>query len=205
MKTFRLLAASLFIAALSAVSAFAQTPQPAVTSAKIVYIDTSAFSDEKAGIGKVRTALTALSNEFKPVETDLQTMGTKFQNLQKEIQSLNEQAKNSKVPINQSTIQAKVDEYGKMERDFKFKQEDAKARYQSRYNALVGPIMQDIMKALQDFAKQKGYSMILDAAKLDEAGIILAVGNESADATKEFITFYNARPATTAATTTTPK
>ena len=68
----------------------------------------------------------------------------------------------------------------------------------------MGPIRAEIGKALQDFANQKGYALILDAAKLDGAGLILAFDAAKVDVTKEFITFFNARPATTA-TTTTPR
>lgn len=199
MKTLRLFAAALFVAAVFSVSAYAQAT---AATGKIVYINVAAFGEDKVGIAKYITAATALDNEFKPVNAELQTMGTRYQNLQKEIQTFQEQAKNSKVPINTATIQTKADEYGKLERDIKFKQEDAKARFQTRYGQLVGPVMQDIMRAMQDFAKQKGYSMILDAAKLDEAGIVLAVGNDSADVTKEFVAFYNTRPAGSAAAAT---
>jgi hypothetical protein len=54
------------------------------------------------------------------------------------------------------------------------------------------------------FAKQKGYSLILDSSKLYQAGIILAFDESKVDVTKEFITFFNARPAT-AATASIPK
>ena len=65
----------------------------------------------------------------------------------------------------------------------------------------MGPIRQEIGKALQDYAKQKGIALILDAAKLDGAGLILAFDPERVDVTRDFITFFNARPATTATTT----
>jgi Skp family chaperone for outer membrane proteins len=197
MKTFRLFAASLFVAALFAVSAFAQT-QPAAT-VKIGVINTLAFDDAKAGITKYTNAMNTLEGEFKPVNTELQTMVTKYQNMQEEIKKL--QSTNSAVPVNQSTIQAKIDEYGKLERDIKFKQEDAKARFESRRGVLLGPVLQDIGKAIQEFSKQKGYTMILDIAKLADADLVLAL-DEKADVTKDFITFYNARPAGTAAATT---
>jgi Skp family chaperone for outer membrane proteins len=199
MKTFRLFAAGLFIAAFFSISVFAQTAQPS-SSGKIVYINVVAFNADKGGITKYITAVNSLDSEFKTVNTELQTMGTRYQTLANEIKSIQERSRDpkNKVPIDERSAQTKIDEYGKLERDIKFKQEDAKARFQSRYSVVVGPIMQDIMKAMQDFAKQKGYSMILDAAKLDEAGIILAVGNDSADVTKDFITFYNSRPAGTA-------
>jgi hypothetical protein len=43
--------------------------------------------------------------------------------------------------------------------------------------------------------------MLLDAGKLEEAGILIGIGDEKIDVTKEFITFYNARPAGTATAT----
>lgn len=202
MNRFRLISAALFLTALFAVSAFAQAA-PA-TNPKIVYINVGAFDDAKgAGIGKYVTAMNTLDAEFKPSFTEIQNMGTRYTALGNEIKTLQDNAAKN-VPIDQKAAAAKVDQYQQMERDIKFKQEDVKAKYQSRYNVVVAPVMQDIMKSLQEFAKAKGYSMILDAAKLDEAGIILAVGNDSADVTKDFITFYNARPAT-AATTAAPK
>ena len=59
---------------------------------------------------------------------------------------------------------------------------------------------------MQDYANQKGYDLILDAAKLDSAGLILAFNPAKVDVTKDFITYFNARPAgaATAATPTKP-
>ena len=198
MKTFRLIAASFFVAALFAVSAFAQATQPGTAAApRIAVINTLAFDDSKGGITKYTNAMNTLENEFKPVNTELQTMVTRYQTLGTEIQNMQKNA-NPAVPMKPETVQAKVDEYGKMERDIKFKQEDAKARFESRRATVLGPVLQDIGKAIQEFSKQKGYALILDIAKLADADLILAL-DERADVTKDFITFYNARPAGTAA------
>jgi Skp family chaperone for outer membrane proteins len=199
MKTFRLFAVASVFAALFAVSAFAQT------QVKIGLINTLAFDDAKEGITKYVTAMNNLETEFKPDNTTLQTLGTRIQNLQKEIEVFQKQIQEGKVPVDQKTVNAKVEEYDKLVREFKFKEEDAKARFQRREQALMGPLQQDIGKAMQEFAKQKGYTIILDVAKLGNAGLILAIGDDKADITKEFIVFYNARPAATAAATTTPK
>ncbi|MDQ3088557.1 MAG: OmpH family outer membrane protein [Acidobacteriota bacterium] len=201
MKTFRSIAVSFVFAAIFAVSAFAQA-QPAATT-KIGIINTGAF-DDKAGITKYVNAANSLEAEFKPVDAELRTMATKIETLQKEIQSLQTQATaNPNVPIKPETVNAKVGDYEKMTREFKFKQEAAKADYERREAIVMGPIRQDIGKAMQEFAKQKGYSFIFDAANLDKAGLILAF-DEKFNITTEFITFYNARPAGTA-TTATPK
>ncbi|MCA1625067.1 MAG: OmpH family outer membrane protein [Acidobacteria bacterium] len=197
MKTFRLIAASLFFAALFSTSSFAQTGATAAGTGKIVIINTAAF-DDKAGISKYVSAMNTLETEFKPVDAELQKMNTDLQTLAKDIDAFRRQVADRKVPIDEKSANLKVEQAEKLQRDLKFKQEDAKARFERRQQALLSPVLQDIAKAMQDFAKSRGYSMILDAAKLDQAGIILAVGDDKADVTKEFITFYNARPATTA-------
>lgn len=201
MKTFRSIAAGFVFAAIFAVSAFAQA-QP--TATKIGIINTTAF-DDKAGITKYVAAANTLEKEFLPVDTELRTMATKIEALQKEIQTLQAQAQqaNPAVPINVQSVNAKVGDYEKLTREFKFKQEAAKADYERREAVVLGPIRQDIGKAMQEFAKQKGYSFIFDAANLDKAGLILAF-DEKYNVTAEFITFYNARPAGTA-TTSVPK
>jgi Skp family chaperone for outer membrane proteins len=198
MTKLRLFTAAFFLMAMFAVSAFAQT-SPAATG-KIVYINSEglAGTDEKGtgGITKLFTALTALNNEFKPRQTELQTMQTRFTALQTEIQNL--QKTPSSVPTASANLNAKQVELEKMSTEGKRKKEDLDRDIQTRYAVVVGPVMQDVMKSLQDFAKQKGYSMILDASKLAQADVILAIGNDNADVTKEFITYYNTKPAGTA-------
>ena len=63
---------------------------------------------------------------------------------------------------------------------------------------MIVPITQDISKAIEEFAKQQGYSAIFDVAKMAETGALLFL-TETAEATNQFIVFYNARPATAAA------
>jgi Skp family chaperone for outer membrane proteins len=202
MKRFSFIAASFIFAAITAVSAFGQAAQPAAPF-RMAVIDTGAF-DTKEGITRYSTAMNALEAEFKPLETEIQGLVTKYNTLGAEIKKLQDQAAAGTVPIDQKTAAAKVEEYQTLELTIKRKQEDAKARAARREPAVMGPIRQEIGKALQDYATQKGYAMILDAAKLDGAGLILAFDAAKVDVTKDFIAFFNARPATTA-TTTTPR
>ena len=197
-----MLAASFVFAAIFAISAFAQAPAQAAGTGKIGLINTYAFGDDKAGITKYKNALKTLETEFAPVNNELKTMGTKYTSLAEEIRKM--QSSNPAVPVDPKTVQAKVDEYQALETNIKRKQEDAKARYERRQSEVVGPIYADIVKAMNDFEKQKGYAVILDGAKLEEAGILMGF-DDKYDVTKDFITFYNARPAGTAATTATPK
>lgn len=204
MKTFRSIAAIFVFAAIFAVSAFAQTTQPTAATGKLGVVNTQAFDADKGGITKYVSAMNALQTELTPDINALQAMATKLQTLQTEIEGYKKQleAPTTGVPVDktkiQATAQAKYDEYDKLGREFKFKQEDYKAKAERREAAVMGPVRLDIGNALQDFAKKNGYMMILDASKLDGAGLLLAF-DEKYDITKDFITFYNARPATTAA------
>lgn len=205
MKRFSFIAASFIFAAITAVSAFGQgaTAQPAVPF-KMAVINTAAF-DATDGITRYATAMNALEAEFRPIQTEITTMANKLNTLGVEIKKLEDQAAAGTVPIDQKSAQAKVEEYQTLELAIKRKQEDAKARASRREPQVMGPIRVEIGKALQDYAKQKGLALILDAAKLDGAGLILAFDEARVDVTKDFITFFNARPATTATTAAPPR
>lgn len=202
MKTFRLIAVSFIFAAIFAVSAFAQAAQPA--SGRVGLVNTLAFGgDEKGtgGITKFKNALKSVDDEFKTVNDKLRTMGTKYQTLGQEIETMRKNA-NSNVPIDTKTVQTKVEEFQTLETQIKREQEDAKAKYERRYQQVIGPVYNDILRAMSDFAKQKGYALILDGAKLEQADILLGF-DEKYNVTDEFITFYNARPAGAATATAT--
>lgn len=206
MRTVRLTAISFVFAALFAVSAFAQGATTPATPAKVMFINTLAFED-KDGIKRYATTMTALENEFKPLMTELNTGRTRYATLQGEVKGLQDKLSapaNSAVPIKREDLEkqfiTKSDELTALETDMKRKAEDGNKRLERRRAEMLGPIMEDIGRAMQEFAKKNGYDVILDAAKLEQSGVLLAF-DAKADVTKEFITFYNARPASTAAVT----
>lgn len=192
MKTFRLITISMVFAAIFAVSAFAQ-----VGAGKIGVINTFEFDAEQGkpntGIAKYVAAQNRLDKEFEIDQKALQTMATRINSLKTEVETLSKAG--DKVPV--ANITAKAEEHDKLVRELKFKQEDAKARYESRRQVIMGPVLQDIGKAMQEYATKNGYAIILDAAKLDQAGLILAFDRKY-DVTAEFIKFYNTRPPGTA-------
>ena len=68
-----------------------------------------------------------------------------------------------------------------------------RAAYQKRMQEMLGPVYDDIGKALDVYAKAHGITLILDVTKIQ--GIVSAVG--SLDITKAFITEFNSKnPAT---------
>lgn len=203
MKRFSFIAVLFVLSMAFAASAFGQPAQPA--AGKIGLVNVNAFADEKAGITRFRNALASLDPEFKPLNDELKTMTTKYQTLAGEIQKL-QAPPPAGVPAanNQATLSAKVEEAQSLEIQIKRKQEDGKTKYERRYAQVVGPVFNDIVKGLNEFAKQKGYAVILDGAKLEESGILMGF-DDKYDVTKEFIAFYNTRPAGTAATSAAPK
>lgn len=210
MKNFRLIAATLTFAVMLAVSASAQTRPatparpPAATQTtppasnlpvpetKIAYINTGAFAADKGGITRYVNAVNSLEREFKQRSDDLVGIQTRLKALADEINRLS-----GTTVVDPKTIQAKQDEGERLQRDLKYKDEQLKADMAKRYEEVVGPISQDIGKALDQFAAQRGITMIFDISKLAPA--ILTV-NSAMDVTLPFITEYNSRnPATAAA------
>jgi Skp family chaperone for outer membrane proteins len=190
-------AAFAFVVFLGA-TAFAQVP---VATGKIGWIDSGAFADEKAGITKYVNAYKALATEAKPRETELVGIQTKIQTIAKELDDMSKAA--ATVPIKQDVAAAKQDEGARLQREFEFKKKEYDAFIQKRGGEILGPVNQDIGKAISDFGKQKGYTAIFDIDKLAQVGAILHL-DAAANVTKEFIAFYNTRPAG-AATAATPK
>lgn len=214
MKKFGIFAAALALAAILAVSAAAQTrpggtstaARPATTTppatstatasvpdTKIAFIDTSAFDDEKEGIVRYVNAMKTLEREFKPRQDELQTMQTRIKQIADDISKLN----SGNAVVDPKSIQLKQDEGERLQRDLKYKQEQAQADYQKRLGEVVGPISQDIGKALDQFAQAHGITMILDISKLAPA--ILTI-NPNMDVTKAFVTEYNSSHPATAST-----
>jgi len=194
MKRFTTITLSFVFAAVFAVSAFAQAPAPT----KIGWIETAAFADPKEGVTKYNAALTALDNEMKPRVTELTTIQTKLKTLSTELENMQ---KNTAVPINQATVLAKQDEGQRLQREFEFKKKEYDAAVEKRSGEVLGPVSADISKAITEYAKLKGYAVVLDISALANANAILAL-DAGANITKEFVAYYNTRPATTASTAT---
>ncbi|MEP6706330.1 MAG: OmpH family outer membrane protein [Pyrinomonadaceae bacterium] len=197
------------LAAIVTISASAQTrpgtaaarppaPQtPAASNApvpdtKIAFIDTGMFGEEKGGINRYVTAVKSVEREFQPRQTELTSIQARIKALADEISKLSGNS-----VVDPKTIQAKQDEGERLQRDLKYKKDQADADFAKRYQEVVAPISTDIGKALDQFAQQRGITMILDISKL--APVILTV-NPAMDVTQAFIAEFNSKnPATASA------
>lgn len=203
MKIFRAIAAVAFFAVITVVSVHAQprsttpapTPAPApatgnMPDAKIALVNTDEFADEKTGIVRLVAAMKRVDGEFQPRRTELQTLQ---QQIEKATADLNKAA-----PVQDPKVTAQQnDKIEQMKKDYQRKGEDAQALYQKRLQDVLGPVYDEIGKALDAYAKAHGITLILDVTKIQ--GIVAA--SESLDITRAFITEFNSKNPATASLT----
>jgi outer membrane protein len=201
MKIFRAIAAVAFLAAISAGSVFAQprtatptSPAPTQTGSlpetKIALVNTDEFADEKTGITRLVAAMKRVDGEFQPRRTELQT-------LQQQIEKATADLTKAQPLQDARVSQQQADKIEGMKTEFKRKGEDAQAAYQKKLQDVLGPIYDDIGKALDTYAKAHGITLILDVTKIQ--GILSA--SESLDITRPFITEFNSKNPATASLT----
>lgn len=203
MRIFRLIAASLFLAAIAALPAYGQgatrpaSPAPSqggsngdVGNAKIAVIYTEAFFDTKQGIARFNTLLTNLNREFQPRQTELDGMRTRITQLTDEIQK-----QQGAGVVDQKSLQAKADQLDQLKKDYQRKGEDATAAYTKRRTEIFGPLQEDIGKQLEAFAKQRGITVIIDGSQVP-----MVYAADNIDITRAFIQEYNSKNPATAST-----
>lgn len=173
------------------------TQNVALPVSKMAVIYTDMFLDQKTGIAKFNTVVTKLNGEFQKLKDELNQMQTRGQALEAEITKLRDAPAGT--PIDQRSLQAKIDQLEQLKKDIQRKGEDAQASYNRRRQELFSPLQDEIGKALEAFAKARGINVIVDGTQIP-----LLYAAESIDITRAFITDFNTKNPVTAATTTTP-
>lgn len=176
-----------FVVLILASFATVVSAQPVAAPNKIGWINTTAFGDEKNGIVKYVTAIKAAEEGFKTQITELQSLRDRINAIVAELQ---------KTPpgniVNPQALQGKREEGERLQREYEFKQKEFEAAYGKRRNEMVAPISADILKAIQEYGKQKGYAAILDIGTMAQGNALVHL-DPTVDVTKDFVTFYNAR------------
>ena len=178
------------------------TPTPAAPPAaavalpvsKMAVIYTDMFLDPKTGIAKFNSVLTRLNKEFDGIKTELTGMQTRGAQLEDEIGKL--QNAPAGTPIDQRSLQTKIDQLEQLKKDIQRKGEDAQAQYTKRRQELFTPLQDEVGRALEAFAKARGINVIIDAAQVP-----LLYAAENIDITRAFIIEFNTKNPVTAATT----
>jgi Skp family chaperone for outer membrane proteins len=163
--------------------AFCQSEENQPVSNKIAVINTDVFYDEKTGIKDLVEANKKLDEEFKPQLQELKLMEEQIIKLEKDIEQLSKPgAVGCRIGI--------LDEYESVAAKYKSKLNEIKPPIEKRKLELTGDINKKIGEAIKQFAKEKGYAVIFDAAIL-EKGIITDCNGCIDNVTAEFIQYYN--------------
>ncbi len=191
MNRIRLIVAAPLSVLFAAAGAIAQTqpvanqPQPSVPETRIAVIDTTVFADEKNGITRYLNALKVLGREFQPQQAELKDIQTRVNSLSEEIKRLTQIN-----VVDNKTIQVKQEEHERLQNQLKAKRDQATAAYEKRYQEVTGPVSAEIGKALDEFARLKGFTITFDLNKLAPAILTISPGT---DVTQAFIADFNAR------------
>jgi len=156
-----------------------------VPAAKIAIVDTSVFGDEKVGIKRYLNAVTTVQKAFEGKNAELRNLQSQIKAIADDINRLSGAS-----VVSPETIRAKQGDGERLQREFKYKKEQADADFEKRYSEVVGPVSNDIGNALIQYAAQNGLTMILDISKLLPA--VLTV-NPAMDVTQAFIADYNSK------------
>jgi Skp family chaperone for outer membrane proteins len=204
MKAFRMVVAAAAVAAFTILvqtlltmgASSAETVTPAAAPASIGIIDSSAFSDEKAGITRVMNAMKQLDAKFQPLRAEIRGMRERLNTMRSDLQ------KKRSIQDARTTAQ-QTDEAERLDVQIKRKAEDAQVSYQKESLAILEPLQKDIATALTAYAQAKGITLVIDANRVP----MLYVAS-SLDITRDFINDYNrthpAGPATAPARPTRP-
>jgi outer membrane protein len=177
MKVFRIVVA---VAAFAAFTILAQTQtRPAATPTTVAIIDSSAFSDDKAGIARVMVAMQALEARYLPLRNELRGMRDRLSTMRSDIQK--------KRQVQEPSLTAKqTEDADRLELEIKRKAEDAQTGYQKDTAAALDPLQKDIGTALTAYAQSKGITLLIDANRVP----ILYAASQ-VDITRDFIADYN--------------
>jgi Skp family chaperone for outer membrane proteins len=176
-------------AALLTVSALAQTGTAAAASTPAA----APTATGRIGIINIQNAIVmtnegrrdfeALQKKFEPTQNTLNNLNQEIENLKKQLQNqgdkLNEQARADlvrNIEGKQKTLQRQA--------------EDAQSDFQGQQGQIANRIGGKMLEILDKYAKQNGYSIILDVSSQTSPVLWAAA---TTDVTKDIVTAYNAQ------------
>jgi Skp family chaperone for outer membrane proteins len=177
MKVFRIVVAA---AAFAAFAILAQTQtRPAPSATTVAIIDSSMFSDDKAGIARVMAGMQQIEIKFTPLRNELRGMRDRLTTMRSDIQK--------KRQVQDANLTAKqTEDADRLELEIKRKAEDAQSSYQKETLAVLDPLQKDIGTALTAYAQSKGITLLID---INRVPVVYAA--QQLDITKDFIADYN--------------
>jgi len=172
------------------------TQQPAATQtnapipeSKMALIYSDDFRDAKTGIARYNALMDQLTREFQGAQDGLNQLAQQIQQLSDDI----DKTRNVAAP---DATRQKVNQLEQMKTDYKRKGEDGQAAYKKRRDEVFAPLDQEILKALEAYAKARGITVIIDGNQVPLVYVADAI-----DITRAFISDFNSKNPVTASST----
>ena len=150
---------------------------------RVAWLNSRAFFDEETGIKRLVRSVKELELEFSGTESELSLLNEKLRTLVGELQRLQAGGE-----ANAKAIEEKQTEGLQLQQELQAKQQQAQQAVAQAQQAKQGPIMDDIRKSIEVFAKERDIGMLLDGARIGEA---LLYTKTEADVTADFIAYFN--------------
>jgi len=177
----RKLLSSLLPIALFSLTAFAQNGGGAAPAAVQTKVGIISIQDAIVASNEGQRDLTALQNKFAPTQTELNT-------LSKEIESLQTQLRTQGDKMNDDARAALIKNIEAKQKTLQRRGEDAQNDYQTQQGEIANRIGQKMMDVIDKYAKQNGYSMIVDVSN-PQSSVLWATPN--INVTKDIVEAYN--------------
>jgi Skp family chaperone for outer membrane proteins len=185
-RSFLFLVSALLIASpLAAQTTAAPAATKQIPASRIAWLDSRSFADEETGIKRLVRCLKELEIEFSGTESELNLLNEKLRTIVGELQRLQAGGE-----ANAQAMQDKRAEGMRIQQELQAKQQQAQIAIGQAQQEKQAPIMNDIAKALEAYAKERDIGVLLDAAKLGDA---ILFGNPTLDISDDFIAYFNAK------------
>ncbi|HET8668627.1 MAG TPA: OmpH family outer membrane protein [Terriglobales bacterium] len=172
------------VAVLASVGAFAQTaPAAAPAPAGPAKIGIINIQQAIVATNEGRRDLEALQKKFEPKQAELQ-------NLNKEVTDMQTQLKTQGEKLNEDARNSLVKNIDSKQKSLQRSFEDAQADFQGQQNDIVNRIGQKLMEVLDKYAKDNGYTVVLDVST-QQSPVLWAA--QSTDVTQPIVLAYNAQ------------
>ncbi len=195
MKSVRILV-TLFSITLGCLSLSAQTPAAApapaakpaapkvIPTGKLAWINTQEFAAEEGGIKQLVRVMKELELEFSSSQSELSLLQEKLRTIVGELKKLQAD------PVaNADAIKAKQTEGLGIQQELQTKQQQFQAAVQAAQQQKQAPVVAELTKALNAYAKEHDLGFVLDISKLGDAGVY---AQPELDITADFIATFNA-------------
>ena len=164
-------------------SASAQTPA-ASAPAGPVKIAVIAFQAAVGQTNEFQRDFADLQKKYEPKRQQLKTLGDEIDKLSKQLQAQGNALSDAESASRAKTIEDKKKQAQRIA-------DDAQSDYQHEMQELFGGVATKVGEVLTSYARQQGYTLVVDVTQQQDQAPAALYWNPSADITKAIIDAYN--------------